>query len=212
MSTPTLYHSKLVQMGEVWVTVKTNPKPSTYRGKPPYVAVVIDGAEYFYNCENKQCEDTFAGQAGQNLLLVAEGREEAATITVIEALPAPAQGTAPRQQQRTAPAARTAPAQNRPTAAPRAAQQQKKSPEQVIQETQSWLQRRGLLFQLCQDEAVNVLISYKERHAAAIEQNLFLAPTPDMLQSITASLFIAADRGGMSDQLPDVAENDNVPM
>jgi len=125
----TLYHSELVQMGEVQVTVQSDVQQSKYQGKPPYVILKIDRAERLYNCENQACEEFFNGTKGQTFVLQATGtREEAQIEYVRDGEPGepdrPARAPAP-QQRRPAPA--KAPAARPPQRPPAAAPQQQRS-------------------------------------------------------------------------------------
>lgn len=111
-----LYHSALVKMGEVAVTVKREAKESKYPNKPPYVTLEIDGKEYFYSCENDECAAFFEGTEGKTITLIAEGSREEARIDFIDESDAPARPAAPPKRA-AAPPARQQPA-SRPTQRP----------------------------------------------------------------------------------------------
>lgn len=79
----TLYHSELCKLSPVQVTVKSDVMESKFKGKPPYVVLKLDGEERNYSCENDDCAEFFDGQKGRTFTIVAEGREDAATITYV---------------------------------------------------------------------------------------------------------------------------------
>lgn len=78
-----LFHSELVKMGQVKVTVKAEPARSKYPDKPNYVFLIIDGVDRRYDCENDGCEEFFKGQAGRTMLIAAEGKKHEAIINFI---------------------------------------------------------------------------------------------------------------------------------
>lgn len=80
-----LYHSELSKMGAVRVTVKTDVLESTFKGKPPYCVLIIDGHERNYACENEACEEALNGLAGRSVMLEASGREDTAEIKILGA-------------------------------------------------------------------------------------------------------------------------------
>lgn len=91
----TLFHSELVKLGPVAVTVESDVMKSKFSKpgavKPDYVVLIIDGEERTYNTENAECAAFFDGQKGRTFTLVAEGSRENATLTYVgEAMPAPA--------------------------------------------------------------------------------------------------------------------------
>jgi hypothetical protein len=75
-----LYHSELVKMGPINVTVKTDVMPSKFKGKNAYVVLSIDGEERQYTTENDECADFFDGQKGATLTIEASGSREEAKI------------------------------------------------------------------------------------------------------------------------------------
>jgi hypothetical protein len=84
----TLYHSELVKLSPVQVTVQSDVLPSQFKGKPPFVVLLVKGRERNYSCENEGCEVFFDGQKGRSFTLIAAGRGAEATLTYVgEALP-----------------------------------------------------------------------------------------------------------------------------
>lgn len=105
----TLYHSELVKLSPVQVTVKTDVLDSKFKDKPPYVGLKIDGEERNYSTENDECAAFFDGQKGRTFTIVAEGREDDATITYV------GESAAPVEDAQEAP---EAPPARRPSRAP----------------------------------------------------------------------------------------------
>lgn len=115
----TLYHSELVQMGHVQVTQKNLPQKSRYAGKPDYVALVIDGVERLYNCENETCAAFFNVQGNQGRTMVIEAlgtRDDAIIDWIRDVAPEATQAAAPQARQ--APARAATPPPPARTAAP----------------------------------------------------------------------------------------------
>lgn len=84
----TLFHSELVKLSPVKVTVKGDVSKSKFKDKPDYVILIIGGEERTYNTENPGCADFFRGQKGRTFTVVAEGREADAILTYVgEAMP-----------------------------------------------------------------------------------------------------------------------------
>lgn len=79
----TLYHGELCKMSPVQVTITSDVLESKFPGKPPYVALKIDGEERNYNTENDDCADFFEGQKGRTFTIIAEGRDADASITYV---------------------------------------------------------------------------------------------------------------------------------
>ena len=95
----TLYHSELVKMGPVKVTVKSDVLPSKFQGKPPYLELLIGNNLRQYSTENNECADFFQGQKGRSFTIVAEGSREQAIITYVgEAAPDPEPEQQPARQ------------------------------------------------------------------------------------------------------------------
>lgn len=122
----TLYHSSLVQMGDVDVEVLKEPQKSKYEGKPDYVVLKIDGKERLYNVENDSCAAFFDGQAGVSMVIRASGSREDAIIEFIDDAPPPTD-TPPRAPAR-APARSAAPPPTRQPPARQTAPQGRPAP------------------------------------------------------------------------------------
>ncbi len=77
-----LYHSELARMGRIEARVLSDVKASNYQGKPPFVALDINGVERLYNCENEDCEKALEGLKGRSVILEARGSRESAQIAI----------------------------------------------------------------------------------------------------------------------------------
>jgi hypothetical protein len=78
----TLYHSALVKLGPVKVTVKSDVTDSKFPGKPPFVTLEIGGESFNYNTESDECAAFFEGSKGKTFHLVAEGSGKDGTAKV----------------------------------------------------------------------------------------------------------------------------------
>lgn len=131
----TLYHSELVKLGPVEVTVKSDILQSKYPGKPDYVVLEIAGEERNYSFDTPECATPFEGQKGQTFTIVAEGsgKDGSATVTYVgEGGGAPQRKAAP---QRPAPARQPA-RQPAPAQRPAAPPQQQRPPVQHAAQSQ----------------------------------------------------------------------------
>lgn len=113
-----LYHSALVSMGLVTVSITTGPMKSKFSKpnapKPDYCGMVINGEEFSYTIENPTIAAFITQHKGQTLSIVAEGSRDQATITAVGAPASQMQQPAPRQ----APPAHQPPPQHQPQAQP----------------------------------------------------------------------------------------------
>lgn len=103
--TPLLYHSALVKMGTVTLTVTSDVRDIPSKGAWA-VDVTIRGDKQSYWCENEQCAGAFGGRKGQTLTVQAHGSKAEASIEIVEVQNTPA----PAAQAQRAPApGKTAP-------------------------------------------------------------------------------------------------------
>ena len=83
-----LWHSELVKLGPVKVTVKSGVLESTKKAGSFYVTLNVNGEDRYYNPENQACEEFFNNRVGQTISVVASGREADALLTLVgEELP-----------------------------------------------------------------------------------------------------------------------------
>jgi hypothetical protein len=109
-----LYHSALVKLGPVEVTVKSDILHSKFPGKPDYVVLEIDGEDFNYSFDTPECAAPFEGQKGASFTVVAEGsgKDGTATVTYVGE-----GGGTPQRKPAARPPARPA-ARNQPPARP----------------------------------------------------------------------------------------------
>jgi len=65
------------------VTVKTEPTPSKFPGKPAYCYLQINGEEFGYSFDSPACQQFFTGQKGRSFMIQAEGRDADAKIVYL---------------------------------------------------------------------------------------------------------------------------------
>ena len=109
-----MFHSELVKLGPVDITVKTEVRPSKYPDKPDWVGLDIQGTERYLSIENSQVAGFFEFAGLGPIRVHATGnRDDARIVGVPEDSPEPAP-VAPRPVPAPArpapPAARPAPA------------------------------------------------------------------------------------------------------
>lgn len=80
----TLWHSELVGLGEIDVVIQSEVTPSKFAGKSPWVAMIVNGRERYYSCENEDCADALRGLKGQKVHLAATGGRDDAAIHIGE--------------------------------------------------------------------------------------------------------------------------------
>lgn len=221
----TLYHSELVQMGHVQVTQKNLPQKSKYAGKPDYVALVIDGVERLYNCENETCAAFFnvQGNQGRTMVIEAQGTREDAIIDWIADVAPATQAAAPQARQaparaatppppapaRTAPPARTA--QPAAPTAPPPAQTAAPAPKQPTappkrqgpsKEEQDAKLKHVRLLAAKLSNVCQISRTAAEHAAAMFDAQRGTKVVEDQIQSWAASIFIQIVRDGHHLDMP----------
>jgi hypothetical protein len=178
----TLYHSALAQMGDVQVVIKSEVTPSKYKGKPPFVSMLVENEEKNYNVENDACGDALKGRIGQTLTIRALGSREEATIEILGNAPAPARNS-PAQQPR-----QSAPQNTRPndTHAPASAED--------VTGAQIDAARAANLELIAIDRAITVYEDFNQRHDFEMSYEHF--------QAVASSIFIALSQRGWIDKMP----------
>lgn len=219
-----LYHSALVKMKAVKVTVKSDVLKSKFKGKPPYVILSIDGEDYSYNTENDECAEFFEGQKGRTFTIIAEGRDTDAVITYVgESAPDPdSQSDAPEEGNRRAgnrpprnASARGNKSSNRPPPAEKPAQTAKNDPptqdpprelakghtvdfvDEVIN-LRRYLGKRGNALRLAADESLRIIESFHKAHGLPWDDKTKLMyvqlVAQNMANTTFSTIFISADR------------------
>lgn len=213
-------------MGQVWAQVTSDVIPSKFAGKPPFCAMIINGVEYSYSCENPGCEDALRGYAGQTIMLQAFGSRDAATIQVVQAQggapapAAPAHAPVPnRTPQKPVAPRNTPPSSVRPPApAPQAppTRPAQKTQDQALNDAATYVARCGILMQLCHKAAVQTKREYDAEFAALIATGHVPRMEMEQVQASASCLFISAQRAGHADALPTVMPpaqaDDDLPM
>ena len=195
-------------MGPVNVTVKSDVMESKYQGKPPYVVLVIDGAERNYTLDSDACASFFEGQKGNTFALEAVGGKGQEEINYLgDDAPAPQQApppsrpaSAPRQQQapppqrqapapqQQAPRQNAAPA-NRPTAAAPLV-----TPDKALGKVKVMAAKFLTMQKVCLAATESLALEWKMKHGKDMPLEMF--------QSLNASNFIAVSRALPVDALP----------
>jgi hypothetical protein len=231
----TLYHSSLVKMGPVEVTVKSDGAiPSKFKGKNPFVVLEIDGEEHTYNTENEDCASFFNGTKGRTFTIVAEGREGDAIITYVgESAEAPEPAKAPAKQAPKSAPARPVTPPARPVAKPsqpaQPPQAEPEAPEPAeppkaqapasraydfvddLINARRFLARRGNGLRLAANESLRVIEGFRKEHGlpfdGPVKAGIVQNIAEHMTQTIFTTLFIALDR---SRRPGDVALTDTI--
>lgn len=200
-----LYHSELVKMGPVMVTVKQGRTPSKYQNQPDYCVLVIDDNERFYSIENDDCGDFLDAYEGQDIEIEAQGSREQATIDIADDVPNdqpsparnPVQNRPSPAQERQAP--KTAPARSgpqpatktRPTGENRVATPPRRETEARKEELtprEKLVKARKLAGQLSNANYLAVAAAVKA--AEGLAEHKIVTVTDDLLKSLAISNLI----------------------
>lgn len=225
----TLYHSELAKAGRVLIKLTSDVTASKFAGKPPFIGMILNGEERNYSIESDACAATLRGRKGQTLLLEASGSGKdgsaaiqlfaapaGATVTANAAPPAssaPPQQQAPPMQPPIAAAtnwtqaseSQRPPPPNQPaqTAAP--ASHATDYTEHVIQ-TRAFLARRGNLMRMAADEALRIVEGFSKAHGLPFDEaqknGATLAIAEKLTETTFTTLYLSADRAGMTDAMP----------
>lgn len=194
-----MYHSEFVKLGPTRVTVKSDIKESTYRGKANYVILVVDGRDRYYEMENAECENFWTGHMGQTFTVEASGSRESAAFDYIGEDEPEQQQEAPRA---TPPAARQAPAasQSPRAAGPPAAAAQRPpanpatDPKKALASVRVALSKQQSLVKLTLAATMNLAEDWKAKYGSDMPGDLF--------QSINAMFYIELNRKHPMDGMP----------
>lgn len=189
-------------MGPVRVTVKSDIKESTYRGKPNYVILTIDGHDRYYDMENAECENFWTGHMGQTFTVEAEGSRETAGFLALDDQPeesGPVTGDRGQRQTQqpsaTPPVARPTSSRelvdqprNRPPANPAT------DPSKALGSVKVALAKQMSLVKLCLSATVKLADDWKAKYGSDM--------TGDLFQSINAMFYIELNRKHPMDGMP----------
>ena len=109
----TLWHSDLVSLSPIKVTINSCVKESIKKKGSFYVEATVNGEERYINPEHTGIMDFFDAHKGQTVTICAKGRGDDATITVVGA-EVPRQTQRPAAVQQPAPVHASAPAPAQP--------------------------------------------------------------------------------------------------
>lgn len=195
----TIYHSELVKLckeGAIHCEIKTEVMASTFKGKPPYCVLIINGVDRTYSMENDNCQRALSNRKGQKVMLEATGREAEAQIKILGAT------MTPQQQENSSPATQSDRQVDNPS------RQQNEPPENRERKYDSvdrtialrkFYGARGNAIVLAATESVRVVEQFcqmMDMPFGATERQMTLESIAQELTKTTfTSLFIAADRG-----------------
>lgn len=220
-----LYHSELVKMGPVLIKVNGDVRESKFKGKPPFISLIIEGEERLYTTENDECAEFFTDQKGRSFTIVAEGSREDAVITYVGEAPAegaseaeepparrsaakpktnrpPARPPGRRNPPADAPATGTAPAQgepaNRPAAAPQGAQRPPAAPKETPEQRLSRAKAHA-------NRVANVwLIAYSAGNFARqqVREQFGQELSETQFQACVSTIAVQLEKDGFHHQMP----------
>ena len=190
--TPNLNHGDLVKNGPKLVTIKSVPKVIVRKAdqkKFHLVTVEVGGVDHTYFIPNQAIEDAFKTHVGKTVVLIASGNDRQGTATM-EIQAAMVKGSTLTQPVVEVTASK--PAQWQTVTTSQSPQKPVgeaiKNPEPKDREAKVFLCQAANLMRLCVKKANDI----------AIELDL----PNEHRQSISASLFIQADRSGYTFKMP----------
>lgn len=213
----TLYHSALVKLGPVMVTVKSDVSKSKFAGKPNYCYLVINGEEFGYSFDSPACEQFFTGQKGRSFMIQAEGRDADAKITYLgepgsqklaaPATPPPAAPQPGLPPPNIQPPAATPPRQAAPPATPPPAAGNPPPPpgahmtnEEALKQTKVFIARRASLLKVAVVAVHSLDLEFQKLAGRKMSDDEFFWNT--RLLYMSAESQGLAIRGGFADRMP----------
>lgn len=210
-SKKTLYHSELVTLGPVMVTVKSDVLKSKFSKpglpKPDYVLLEINGEDRTYTLDSPQCVEFFEGMKDRAFTIIAEGGKGHETLTYVgEAAPQKAPESShgnkpppnpPSQRPPPAPATAEAPADEPPTSEGEKPHGSKPPPETQEQRTgraKRQIGRMNNLMRLCVVAAKSTAYWHSKTYGNEMEAV--------QVGTITSSLYIQGTRESLHGLLP----------
>jgi hypothetical protein len=205
-----LFHSGLAKMGPVMVTVKTEPTPSKFPGKPAYCYLQINGEEFGYSFDSPACQQFFTGQKGRSFMIQAEGRDAdakivylgepgsqklAAPVTPPPAAQPPPVNQPPAQQRQAAPPA-TTPPPGCPPPPPGATM----TNEEALKQTKVFIARRASLLKVAIVAVHSLDLEFQKLAGRKMSDDEFFWNT--RLLYMSAESQGLAIRGGFADRMP----------
>jgi hypothetical protein len=189
---PKLNHSDLVKNGPKLVTIKSVPKAITRKADQKrfhLVTIEVGGVDHTYFIPNKEIEDSLKQYVGKTVVVIASGNDKQGTATMeIQA----AMVKASELSQPVVEVAASKPAQwqtvNTSHSPQKPAGEAIKNPEPKDREAKVFLCQAANLMRLCVKKANDI----------AVELDL----PNEHRQGIASSLFIQADRSGLTFKMP----------
>ena len=214
-----LFHSGLAKMGPVMVTVKTEPTPSKFPGKPAYCYLQINGEEFGYSFDSPACQQFFTGQKGRSFMIQAEGRDADAKIIYlgepgsqklaapvtpppaaqpppVNQPPAQHAPPPPPQQRQAAPSATPPPAAGNPPPPPGATM----TNEEALKQTKVFIARRASLLKVAIVAVHSLDLEFQKLAGRKMSDDEFFWNT--RLLYMSAESQGLAIRGGFADRMP----------
>ena len=207
----TLFHSGLAKMGQVMVTVKTEPRKSQFPGKPDYCYLQINGEEFGYSFDSPACQQFFTGQKGRSFMIQAEGRDADAKIIYLgepgsQKLAAPVTPPPPVNQPPAQHAPPPPPSQAAPAATPQPAGSPPPPPgstmtnEEALKQTKVFIARRASLLKVAITAVHKLDLEFKALTGRKMSDDEFFWNT--RLLYMSAESQGLAIRGGFADRMP----------
>ena len=206
-------------MGPVMVTVKTEPTPSKFPGKPAYCYLQINGEEFGYSFDSPACQQFFTGQKGRSFMIQAEGRDADAKIIYlgepgsqklaapvtpppaaqpppVNQPPAQHAPPPPPQQRQAAPSATPPPAAGNPPPPPGATM----TNEEALKQTKVFIARRASLLKVAIVAVHSLDLEFQKLAGRKMSDDEFFWNT--RLLYMSAESQGLAIRGGFADRMP----------
>lgn len=213
-----LFHSELVKMGTIKVTVKSDVLKSKFKNQNNYVVLLIDRAERNYLLDTTELESWFDGLKGRTFTLLAEGstKDGTAQLTYVgEAMPeAPGNepadepaGRPPAKPRSVKPPAQPPRGRNaapppregkpRQTATPPATGARRADPVDTVINMKRFMARRGNALRLAADESLRLIREFSEAHGVKWTPEIQAGIVQQIAESMTTTtyttLFLSAD-------------------
>ena len=195
----TAYHSELVSLSPIKITVNSGVIESTKKKGTFYVKATINGEERYINPENDGIMDFFDAHNGQTVTIVAAGRDKDATITLVgEELPRrqePAQRPAAAPQNPPARQPAPAPAPSRQAAKPEPQRPAAEQHGDTVTNAKHFIARNRVLAVMALEAAWFTKMEFESAKKFEMPSDIFTAVFNTMLFGASANGFTASSTG-----------------